>query len=64
MKLRKLKYGMVTMCVGTGQGALEYLKNYNYGNIRKNLTRGGEFIIKKQIVMMCLHLKILQKNKK
>ena len=25
---------------------LEYLKNYNYGNTRKNLTRGGEFIVR------------------
>jgi hypothetical protein len=72
-KRRGSKYGIVSMCVGTGQGSAgvyelckqilnkNILKNKKMADTIEKRNRGGQFL-KKQNVKIFSHLKILQKS--
>ena len=56
MKKRKQKYGMVSMCVGTGQGAAgNYELIYNYGNKRNHTHARRCFFIARNLRRKRLH---------
>ena len=50
MQRRNVRYGMVTMCIGGGQGAAGIFERLNYGNMATTTlaipkTKGGAFLI-------------------